>query len=211
MIEVKNQFAKHAVFWVFPLPLVAVLALPAILPPSDFGLSKEEVAFFAESLGRDVPAITAAADGIFDRMFIKTHIATSVRDFFVGGNREDGVDLMKTAGKVSRNYNNAVWLMIYRGLWRMCGLWPVVLSVMLALGMPCLVDGLAVRARKSYNFQFHNPVFFWSASHSLILIMGLGVFLPFMPYALSPLLLCSFAVLICGALWVTAANFQTGN
>lgn len=209
MIEVNNQFAKHAVFWIFALPLVAILGLPALLPASSFGLSRDEVDFFRTVLGRDVPAITVTTDAIFNTLFIKTKIAGYVRDFLIGFKSETG--LAKAAGAVSRNYNDALWLMLYRGLWRICGLWPVVLSVIVALGMPCMVDGLAVRARKAYNFQFHNPVFFWSASHSLVMIAGLGVFLPFLPYSLSAVLLGAFTVLMCGALWVTASNFQTGN
>ena len=210
MIEVKNPLARHGVFWMLMMPTMAILALPALLAPSSFSVSAEEVTFFERVLDRDVVTITAVADSWFNALFIQTHIASSVRDFFNGG-QAGGNELLRRSGSLSRSYNDALWLMLYRGLWRLAGLWPVVIAIMLSLGLPCLIDGLMVRARKAYNFQFHNPVFFWSASHSLVLILGLGVFLPFLPIALTPAFLAGFTVLLCVGLWVTASNFQTGN
>jgi Domain of unknown function (DUF4400) len=210
MIEVNNPLAKHGVFWMFVMPTLALLALPALLSPASFVVSAQEITFFEHTLARNVPGITAAADRWFETLFIQTHIAPAVRDFFNSG-QVGSNDLLRRSGSLSRSYNDALWLMVYRGLWRLAGLWPVVIAIALSLGLPCLIDGLMVRARKSYNFEFHNPVFFWSASHSLVLILGLGVFLPFLPIALTPAFLAGFTVLLCLGLWVTASNFQTGN
>jgi hypothetical protein len=211
MIEVKNQFAAHGIFWLLSLPFVALLSLPALMSASSFVVSPQEVSFFSHVLMRDVKAIEHLADSWFKLLFEDTHITTMVRDFFNPAKTSGITPLASKTISLGQNYNNGVWLMAYRGLYRIAGLWPVVLAVFLSLGVPCLFDGLAVRARKAYNFQFHNPVFFWSAGHLLILIMGLGVFLPFMPIALSSTILASFFGLFCGAIWITAANFQTGN
>lgn len=210
MIEVKNQFASHGIFWLLSLPLVALLGLPAVMSASDFIVTPQEVGFFAHVLARDVKSVEHLADVWFNVLFENTHIASTVRDFFNPG-KSSASPLSEKAISIGQNYNNGLWLMVYRGLYRISGLWPVVLAGSLALGVPCLFDGLAVRARKSYNFQFHNPVFFWSAGHLLILVMGLGVLLPFLPITLSMPILAGFFVLFFTAIWVTAANFQTGN
>lgn len=213
MVEVKNQFASHLIFWLFALPFVAVLVLPALLSARDFEITEAEVAFFQNVLDLNTGTVTATCDRIFNSLFVETHIASAFRDFFVPHTapaiKEVKVSLLSSGA--ARNYNDALWLMVYRGMWRITGLWPTILSVLFALGIPCLMDGLAVRARKSYNFQFHNPVFFWSASHAMILVLGLGFVLPFMPYALNPSILGLFCVAFCAAIWVTAANFQTGT
>lgn len=213
MVEIKNQFANHLLFWAFVIPLVAILALPSMLPAKDFAITDAEMTFFNDVIGKDASEITRNCDALFDQLFIKTNIAPAFRDFFAPSPSKYGPDVKSSmiATSFSRNYNNAMWLMVYRGLWRITGLWTTVLAVILAAGIPCLVDGLSVRARKSYNFQFHNPVVFWTASHSLIFVVGLGVFLPFLPYSLSPMVLLGFCVVFCGALWITATNFQTGN
>lgn len=211
MIEIKNQFANHLIFWSFALPLVGVLGLPAFLPAADFVISETEVAFFNDVLAKDTVSITAACDALFNTLFVKTHVAQAFKEFFAPEASQGKNPLGSMASQFSSNYNNALWLMVYRGIWRLTGLWSLVLSVLLALGLPCLIDGLAVRARKSYNFQFHNPVVFWTASHSMILVIGLGIFLPFLPYALNPVVLLGFCVMFCASLWITAANFQTGN
>lgn len=211
MIEIKNQFANHLIFWAFALPLVGVLSLPAFLPSGDFVISQEEVTFFKDILIKDTLAITASSDYLFNSLFVKTHIAPSFKEFFAPGISTGENPLGSMANKFSSDYNNALWLMVYRGIWRFTGLWTIVLSVLMTVGIPCLIDGLAVRARKSYNFQFHNPVVFWTASHSMILVVGLGIFLPFLPYALNPVLLLGFCVMFCASVWITAANFQTGN
>ncbi len=213
MIEVKNQFANHLIFWSLVLPFVAVLVLPAFMASNNFAISEPEIAFFKNVLNQDTEQITATCDSVFNSAFVETKIATAFRDFFAPRAARNGPEsgLMSLSSNFSRNYNNSLWLMVYRGIWRITGLWPIVLSLFLAIGLPCLVDGLAVRARKSYNFQFHNPVFFWSASHSVIIVIGLGIFLPFLPYALSPVVMVCFFVAFCACLWVTASNFQTGN
>lgn len=213
MIEVKNQFANHLIFWVLALPLVALLTLPAMMESDKFIITQSEVSFFKDVLQKDTTSITVSADDTFNSLFIKTMIAPSVREFLTPRRTDQlsGVKMVSIASKVSSNYNTALWLMVYRGIWRITGLWTTVLTILFALGLPCLVDGLATRATKSYNFRFHNPVLFWSSLHSMILILGLGVFLPFLPYALNPSIMTSFLVVFCASLWVTAANFQTGN
>ena len=208
MIEVKNQFAAHGIFWMLTLPLVAIVGLPAVMSASDFIVTPHEVRFFSKVLGRDTVSIEHLEDAWYKFLFEDTHIASTLREFF---SPVKGAASRGAFSSLGQNYNNGLWLMVYRGLYRISGLWPVALAVMLALGVPCLIDGLAVRARKSYNFQFHNPVFFWSAGHLLILVIGLGIFLPFLPIPLTIPVLAGFFAVFCGAIWITAANFQTGN
>ena len=210
-MEIKNQFAGHGIFWMLTLPLLAIVILPALLPSSDFKLTAAEVSFFRDVLGRSVNSVTKDADMVFNSLFVKTHIASFIGGFFRHSGELHGNALIRDTAVFSADYNNGLWLMVYRGLWRMCGLWPAMLAIAASLAAPCLIDGLMVRARKSYTFRFHNPVFFWTASHSVIIIIGLGVFLPFLPIGLTAISIVGFAVLLCAGVWVTAANFQTGN
>ncbi len=122
--------------------------------------------------------------------------------------------LVQTPGAfktIASNYNDAFWFMVYRGVWRISAIWPVVLIFILAMGVPSMIDGLVTRAKKASDFGNHNPVYFWTASQSLILVMGLSFFLPFIPIAFTPTLFLGFTAAMCISLWVTASNFQTGN
>lgn len=209
MIEIKNTYARHAMFWMWLMPLIAVLTMPLVINSANFYIEPNEVKMFSEYLGQDSEKIKKQADQIFTSAFVTPGIYKAVNDFLAPSRSEFG---RKARGHedISENYSQSLWLLLYRAIWRMCGIWSIALALLVCIGLPALVDGLMVRARKSFNFELHNPVYFWSAGHTVVLIMGLAMFLPFLPFQLSLPLLLGSIFLLCVGIWVTAANFQTG-
>ncbi|WP_454912732.1 DUF4400 domain-containing protein [Variovorax gossypii] len=211
IIEVKNNFARHSLLWWFVLPFAAVLVIPMFFPESTFHIASSELDFFTD-WGRNVTEVSATADGIFKAAFIDTKIAKYFSEFFVLPHSVSWhSEAAQKSAAVSQNFNNAFWMMIYRGIWRCCALWPIYIGIFFSMVLPAFVDGLVTRAKKSFNFRFHNPVYFYSSMHTVVLVLGLGVFIPLMPVTLNAFLLSTFAGLLALAFWVTAANFQTGN
>lgn len=210
-LEIKNHFARHSLLWWFTLPIAAVLVLPMVFPEGSFHISSSEIQFFSE-WGRNVSDVSSAADSIFKTAFIDTKIAKYVSEFFVMPHSVAWhSEAARDAAGATQNFNNAFWMMIYRGIWRCCALWPIYIGIFVSMVLPAFVDGLVTRAKKSFNFRFHNPVYFYSSMHTMVLVLGLGVFIPLMPMNLNALLLAAFAGLLSVAFWVMAANFQTGN
>jgi hypothetical protein len=210
-IEVKNNFARHGILWWITLPIAAVLVLPMFFSESRFHVAPSELDFFA-GWGRDVGAISRMADAIFRAAFVDTRIARYVSEFFVPSNSAPWHSrVAQGAAEISQTYNNALWMMVYRGVWRCCALWPIYLAIVISMVIPAFVDGLVTRAKKSFNFRFHNPVYFYSSMHTAVLVLGLGVFLPILPVDLNGLYVGGFAAMLSLAFWVTAANFQTGS
>lgn len=211
VVELKNNFARHSVLWWLTLPFMAILVLPMVFPHGAFGVSSSELNFFA-SWGRDTSAVTVSADSIFKHAFVDTGIAKYMGNFFSMAN---GLSLapraVQYASNAGQNYDQAFWMMIYRGIWRFYALWPIYIGIFFSMVLPAFVDGLVTRAKKSFNFQFHNPVYFYSSMHTVVLILGLGFFIPLMPVSLNAELLAGFAALLSLSFWVTASNFQTGN
>ena len=212
MIKVENKFARHGVFWFWSLPIVAVLIMPILFSPNSFRISAEEMSVFSDTMGIDTNATTIKANLIFSSLFVDSGFYATVNKFF----RSTYTGAFQIASQaqaqhVNSTYASALWLMLYRGIWRLTALWPAVFSIVLALGIPSLIDGWITRARKSYTFESHNPVYFWSASHSFIMVLGLGFLLPLTPVALSPMTFFVYSVILCLTAWVTAANFQTGT
>lgn len=207
LLEPKNQFVNHGIFWAISLPLLAVILFPFFYSPTDFIIQQNESDFFRDVLGRDVAEIKTTSQHIFDAIFVNTGVFQIIDDL-LNSKSSIGKNGINSFGSI---YNNALWLLIYRAIWRFVALVPAILSLIFCIGIPSIMDGLAVRARKSYTFESHNPVYFWTSSHMFIILIGASTFLPLMPMLLSPWLIACFAVLLCISAWTTAANFQTGK
>ena len=208
MIEVKNQFVRHGLFWVWVLPFAIFLLVPAFVSREEMQIPPAEIALMQE-LGQDVQKINERADRVFTAVFSdaarfsKTLLTSSV-------SLDDPSSIRRTAAATVKYHDN-LWHMVYRAVWRLAGLWPTFLALALAVAMPALVDGLVVRAKKIDVFESHNPVFFWGAGHSLVMVVGVFVLLPLLPYTISMPVLYGAVGAIALALWVTAANLQTGS
>jgi hypothetical protein len=210
VIEIRNSYARHALLWVWVMPLVAILTMPLLMPASSFKISQDEVQMFSVHLGQDVAKLNRRTDAIFTILFIETGVYRTVTDFLTVRGRPLQESSSKLAADVSSNYASAFFLLLYRAIWRLNGILSVSLGLVLGIGLPALLDGLMIRARKAYNFKMHNPVYFWGAGHTVVMLIGMTFFLPILPFELSlPILLGTLGLLFM-VTWVTAANFQTG-
>ena len=129
MVEVKNQFGNHAIFYMFALPLVLLLLLPAFSPPSSFAVQKEEVAFF-ENLGGDTDAATESANKWLKTWFVETGVTKVFKELFVHQNFNLSLDMSGTenlsgdspapraAQKATSLWNDGFWNIVFKAAWR---------------------------------------------------------------------------------------------
>lgn len=210
MMEVKNQFAKHSLFWIFLLPFMAVILMPAFMNAQALKLPMSEVDAIRE-LGQDPDVITRRTNESFSALFVETGAIRAMDKLFRAKAKPGEPTGVRSAQSISDKYLTGMWHMLYRAMWRFNGLWPVLSVLLLAVVVPAVVDGLVIRATKLDQFKPHNPVYFWGATHTAISTAGLFLFLPFLPIPLSTLMLYGVVGLVAGALWVTSSNLQTGN
>ncbi|MDD2609387.1 MAG: DUF4400 domain-containing protein [Giesbergeria sp.] len=208
MIEVKNQFVRHGLFWIWVLPFAIFLLVPAFVSREEMQIPPAEIALMQE-LGQDVQKINERADRVFTAVF--SDAARFSKKLLTSSVSLDDPSSIRRTAAATVKYHDNLWHMVYRAVWRLAGLWPTFLALALAVAMPALVDGLVVRAKKIDVFESHNPVFFWGAGHSLVMVVGVFVLLPLLPYTISMPVLYGTVGAIALALWVTAANLQTGS
>lgn len=210
MLDIKNPYARHALFWTGLLPLIAILTMPLLLAPAEFRIDPEEVRMLTHYLGQDATKITQQADGIFTSLFVKTGLYQMLNEFLA----PHGLPLQQGTAKMSNDINSSyaqsLWLLLYRAIWRLCGITGIAVGIVIGVGLPTLIDGLMMRARKAYNFEMHNPVYFWTAGHTAVMLVGATLFLPLLPFQLSLSILFGTLGLLFAVTWITAANLQTG-
>lgn len=211
ILEVKNDFVKHTLFWWTLLPLFAVIVLPYFLPIESFTVSNDEIKCFRD-FGRSIDAVTTTTDGIFNAMFVETGVVKVFQTMFI--HHGQNIELSRLNGMVAnftQHWNNGFWMMTYRAMWRLVALWPLYLGIIFSMVAPSFIDGLVQRSIKSFDYKFHNPVYFFSSLHLMVLVLGLAVFIPLLPFHLTAPLLGAFGVLMSITVWITTANFQTGG
>jgi hypothetical protein len=201
--SVQNSHVRHFIFWVLFLPLLAVVFVPALLPEQQ--ISDAEVAM-VQKFGVDTQRLQEKANATFSSVAVSTGAMIVSENFFAP----------KTSGDVKQNAFGAkwirgVWLMVYKLIWRSYALVWIFFIPALALCIPAAIDGIAVRARKKYQFEMANPVFFYSSAHLFTLVLGLFFFLPVAPLSLSANVLVCMLLIMALAVWMTASNFQTGS
>lgn len=203
--SVKNSFGGHLILWALFLPLLSIVFMPLLQP--DQNISKSEVKM-VQGFNIDVDKITARTNDVFSSTFIKSGFMPKTEDFFGGMSLFGG---SASHSGFAAKWIRGVWLQVYKAIWRINVLFYVFFIPLVALCIPSAIDGFAVRARKRYRFESYNPIFFYSSMHTLVLIIGLFIFLPLAPISLSANLL---AILLGGlaiAVWIAASNFQTGS
>ncbi|ABM59461.1 DUF4400 domain-containing protein [Verminephrobacter eiseniae] len=209
MIEIKNQFARHSLLWIWVLPLALVFLTPAVVDREQMRVPREEVKTML-LLGQDAERVTRRADALYQSMFVATGAVGWTQKLLTSQGKSTDPVFFRNLARETRKYHDNLWNMVYRAVWRLAGLWPTFLALMLALALPALIDGLVVRAKKVDMFRSHNPVFFWSAGHLFVMVMGVFLVLPLLPFTISISILYGAVAAIALALWVTASNFQTG-
>lgn len=211
MIEVKNQFARNILFWVLLLPFIFMLVAPSLMQADAMKVPAQEVQTL-KTLGRDTQAVTASANRVFTDLFVTTGIVQATYKMFKSPLRPaSDPKSVQSAASFSSRYVEGFWHLIYRAIWRVMGLWPVLSVLLLAVVLPATIDGLAIRGRKLDQFKPHNPVFFWASAHSAISVAGMFMILPLLPLPISVMMLYGAVGLIALSMWTTASNLQTGN
>lgn len=209
---IKNTFMSHLVFWVLFLPVLTVIFLP--LMPFDLNIAPEELQMVERS-GTDMAKLSQTVNGRFSAMFIHTGIMPGSESLFGGSKSKDdqvvALQFAEEASKVAGGWVRGMWMVVYRSMWRIHALAKIYASVIIAICIPALIDGLAVRGRKRYQFENTNPVFFYFSSHTVVLVVGLLVYLPLSPIPLTPYIIAAFMAFLGASIWWASSNFQTGS
>lgn len=210
----KDQFLRHIVFWLLILPFFAITLMPAFMNESAMKLPASEQHTLI-ALGQDPIKVTERANTVFSSTFIDTGIVAMSRKLFFADPsqflRSDTPNVSKEAVNMTSKYFDGFWHMIYRAIWRVLGLWGVLSVLLLAVVIPAIIDGLSMRGANMDQYKPNNPVFFWASTHTAISVMGLFLFLPFLPFAISVYLLYGIVAVVALMLWTSANNLQTGT
>lgn len=163
----------------------------------------------AQTLNINVGKVTDDTNSVYQKMFISTGVLPATEDFFTGSIH--GLGKVSTQKGLAGTWIRGVWLQIYKAVWRVHVLLYAFFIPVLVLCVAAAIDGFAVRARKQYRFENHNPIFFYSSMHIVVFIIGMFVFLPLAPITLSINILAAMLTLLAAAVWFTTSNFQTGS
>jgi len=208
---IKNSFTSQAVFWLFFLPLLTLIFLPLFYSNTNIEMAELEM---IQASGTDIPTVTQATQDQFRRWFIDTGIMEATTSFF--GGKTSGYmaapkqPMVEQASALASGWVGNVWALLYKCMWRLHALFWVYVAAIGAVCLPCLWDGIWVRARKRYNFETHNPLVFNMSTHLAVMVVGLLVYIPLIPVSLTPPVIAGFMVFLGASLWWAAANFQTG-
>jgi hypothetical protein len=200
-VAVKNTFGSHLILWCLFLPLLTLIFIPMLFPEQSVNQSEVEM---VAGFNVDVDGLTQAANSRFSKMFVESGAVARTEGFFSGANE-------KSYQAFAADWIHGVWLLIYKAVWRFYVLGKIFFLPLFVFGVAAAIDGFGVRARKKYTFETTNPVFFYSSTHMVVLIIGLFSFLPLAPITLSATLLIGLLMSFGVGVWLSASNFQTGS
>jgi hypothetical protein len=203
--SVSNSHFGHFLFWVLFLPLLSIVLLPLILPDQSIDPAEVEM---VQTFNIDTVKLQERSSSMFSSMFITTGAMGATEAFFAPN---VGVQAGLLQGAFSAKWIRGVWLIMYKMIWRWHALFWIFIIPVVALCVPAVIDGLMVRARKKYQFETSNAVFFYSSAHIATMALGMMFFLPLAPVTLSAIALFGLIIAMASAMWVTASNFQTGS
>jgi len=203
---VKNSFLSHAVFWIIFLPILAYIFLPFLVP--DQKIDAQEMAFVTAYVP-DMNKLNERTKNTFSDLFVNTGMVEATEGFFTGG-RNSG-KLFSIGSDWAGNWMRGLWAMIYKTIWRFNAMFSIALLPTVALCIAAIVDGFSTRAKKRYNFERSNQVFFYTSTHTAVFMLGMFIFLPIIPIPLTAHVIAAFMGILAIALWYATTNFQTGN
>jgi hypothetical protein len=182
---------------------MTIIFLPLVNPEQNIDPAEVKM---LQGMNVDISQLTERANTSFSNAFIVTGIMPATEGFFVKPPQQGTARPPSATAKWIRG----VWLMTYKFVWRVHALWQIFLIPLIALSIPAIIDGIAVRSKKKFSFDRSNPIFFYASTHLVTLVLGLFVFLPLSPVTLTTNLLVAMLVALTLAIWVASANFQTG-
>lgn len=210
-VQIQNTFLRHAVFWCVFLPFLSLIFLPLLI--EDQNIDQNEIVMIGK-LGINVEMATERTNALYSSMFISTGILHTTEKFFSGNiipNQGHDLEKVVEATSFSAKWIRGFWLLLYKCIWRLNMLISIFFIPTIIVCIPSAVDGFATRARKQFRFERANPVYFYSSMHLAVFIVGLFVYLPLLPIALTANLLALFIFSLSAAVWIASSNFQTGR
>lgn len=201
--SVKNSFGGHLILWAVFLPLISLIFFPMVITKNE--INPAEIAM-VQKHNVNVTKVTASANETFSSLFITTGIMAKSKEFFSG---------ISSFGKQSTSdfashWISGVWLLVYKALWRVYVMSSMFLLPLFAICIAAAVDGFAIRSRKKFRFESHNPIKFYTSFHVIVFTVGMFVFLPLVPITLTSNIMAGILALLAIAVWFTTSNFQTG-
>ena len=207
----KNSFVGHSLFWLLAVPFALVLAYPAFLvTDAEEVVPGDEIAALVLR-GREPDEVNRAANLKFRRWFVDTGAVNASLGYFAPNTHDGAVPLSNEYAGFAAHWIRSLWKITYRAIWRWVAFFDLFVALLAAIALPCFVDGLVQREKKLYTFGHHNPVYFYTAKHGVILMLGLSMTLPWLPLPLSYPLWAAIAAVVGAMSWFVAANFQTGG
>jgi hypothetical protein len=197
----KSSFMSHLWLWWLAM-LGAIILMPWLMSPQQLQIAPKEVST-AQSLGDNLPTVKNRADATFETWCVRTGI--------VGATRAIAEKSMNVVIVNPQRYWVGFWSLVYRAIWRFKAFAWDYLAALIAIVAPTTFDGVMTRMRKRYMFGYQNPAYFHGATHLAIFFIGLSVFIPFAPFALTEFTLVVSVLSVALALWVASANIQTGG
>lgn len=210
MFETKNQFARHGIFWFFFIPFVLLILTPGLMGQGKMRIHEDERAMLLQ-IRHNSDDVTEKTNQIFKSWFMDTGVLRATQDFVRPGRSVASASQgVRDSSAFGQDFVKKFWMMVYRSIWRIVGLTPLLIALLLAFVIPGIVDGLTSRAKMADTFGHSNPIFFWGAGHTAVGVMGIFFVLPLLPLPLSVLFLYGVIAITALSLWVMTRNFQTG-
>lgn len=206
MARSTNPFIKQIYFWWLIAPLLSAVLFPAFCSFDSLKVQQPEVDLVAQC-DRDLQKINQRANDRFNAWFVSTGL---VHRSLADAQRAEasGFQGYTWMGTMSHAWFARFWLFTYRVIWRWTAFWPLYLAGVFGIAAPCLADGLAIRAKKRYEFGQYNPLAFNVSGTLFALAIGWLLYLPLLPVPLTGGLMVSFFAILGGFAWVSTANFQ---
>lgn len=203
----QSRFGQHVLLWLL-LPVVLVVAVPAIPDPGFARIAPEEIAGNTRLLGAQANnAAMLRARALFERVAVRSGLLAW--SFATFAPVSSGRVRIAPGRRAATAYLRRVWWTVYKGCYR----FEIATSWLMATGLvvaAALLDGTVRRRIKSFEFGYFNPVAFHLSAHGLVGLFGLLFALPFVPFGIQqwawPLLIAGLAF---GA-WKAAESYQAG-
>jgi hypothetical protein len=198
-----SRFFSHLKWWLFTVPLLALVIMPVLPDPSLFRIPDEEVRSVAATIGQErADVATERANAMFQSAFVDSGLLRKTIEATTDVGLSDG-----GASGLARSWVHNFWMLVYRIVYRatVMKLW---LFGTLAFGVAAFVDGTMRRKIKAAAAGFASPLSFHVAAHGMMLLVGATVILLIAPIALLPEYWVAGALLLSLLLWRAAASYQ---
>jgi hypothetical protein len=207
----KNTFVNHTMFWVVVVPFFIIFVYPGFfVDPKSPPVEQTEIEAL-ERMGRDPRLIDQVAIDRFGRWFSDTKMIERSVHFFVSTKHDERVPLAGDTANFLGQWIRNVWLLVYRAVWRFEAFGHLFGVLIAGIVVPCFIDGMTTRQIKRYTFGYHNPVYFYTAKHATILLLGVSITIPWFPVPLTYFVWAMLAGFLGLTAWFVASNFQTGS